>query len=186
MHDPLSHEERLFALAGHVAWLSFGTSCMDIYGRTLAFLNFGTGNNDMYQHQLLRRGYARVYTFSDNHTFATAFEADGAVAEFGQEDIAIVDVHAHHGGMNCRKAPFFASFTANRQILLTCFFERCTVLVSKRLSDFLVAEPQSELPEDFALATGERRVEVDGVLQEVLRGHSTRRSRDSWAGGKWP
>ena len=69
------------ALAGHVAWLSFGTSCMDIYGRTLAFLNFGTGNNDMYQHQLLRRGYARVYTFSDNHTFATAFEADGAVAE---------------------------------------------------------------------------------------------------------
>lgn len=68
-------------LAGRVAWLSFGDTCLDIYDRTLAFLNFGTGENDMYQHQLLRRGYARVYTFSDNHTFATAFEADGAVAE---------------------------------------------------------------------------------------------------------
>lgn len=69
------------SLGGHVAWLSFGTSCTDIYDRTLAFLNFGTGNNDMFQHQLLRRGYARVYTFSDNRTFATAFEADAEVAQ---------------------------------------------------------------------------------------------------------
>jgi endonuclease YncB( thermonuclease family) len=68
-------------LAGHVAWLSFGDTCVDIYDRTLAFLNFGTGQNDMFQHQLLRRGYARLYTFSDNNTFATSFEADAEVAQ---------------------------------------------------------------------------------------------------------
>jgi len=64
------------ALEGHLVWLTYGESCTDMYGRTLAFVNLGPNRNDSFQRQLQRRGYSRIYTFSDNPDYASTYQAD--------------------------------------------------------------------------------------------------------------
>ena len=69
-------------LSGRYVWLTFGngSSCLDPYGRTLAYIFLGGGDRDMVNRQLLQRGYARSYIFSDNATYRALFDADEAAA----------------------------------------------------------------------------------------------------------
>ncbi len=67
-------------LTGHVGWLTFGMTCTDVYDRTLAYLHLGGTSNDMYQRQLIRRGFAKKFIFTDNNTFATMFTSDETTA----------------------------------------------------------------------------------------------------------
>lgn len=64
------------ALVGHQVWLTFGETCIDPYMRTLAFVNLGPLPNDSLERQLMRRGFARIYTFSDNPDFASTYMSD--------------------------------------------------------------------------------------------------------------
>lgn len=76
-------EARDFArmnLAGRWVWLTFGGSCTDTFGRTLAYVHLGGGDQDMFTRQLLRRGYGRAFIFADNATFADVFRADEEAA----------------------------------------------------------------------------------------------------------
>ncbi len=70
-------------LSGRTVWLTFGngTSCLDPFDRTLAYMFLGGGDGDMVQRQLLRRGYAKAYIFRDNATYETLFDADEAAAQ---------------------------------------------------------------------------------------------------------
>lgn len=70
-------------LAGRTVWLTFGngTSCLDPFRRTLAYMFLGGGDGDMVQRQLLRRGYVKSYIFRDNATYETLFNADEAAAQ---------------------------------------------------------------------------------------------------------
>lgn len=75
-------EARIFTeqLFGRSAWLTFDSDCTDSYDRTLAYLYVGSGAGDLWQRQLLRRGFARVYTIGADRTFATQFTQDGQAA----------------------------------------------------------------------------------------------------------
>lgn len=63
-------------LAGHLAWLTFDSECLDSYGRLLAYVHVGTGTNDSLERQLLRRGYARAMPYGANRTFEDLFDLD--------------------------------------------------------------------------------------------------------------
>lgn len=83
--DCYSAESRDFVrmyLSGRYVWLTFGngSTCLDAYGRTLAYVFLGGGDRDMVNRQLLQRGYAKAYIFRDNATYETLFLADEAAA----------------------------------------------------------------------------------------------------------
>ena len=69
-------------LSGRYVWLTFGNgrSCLDRFGRTLAYAHLGGGDNDMLQRQLLRRGLVKKFIFSDNATYEALFTADEQAA----------------------------------------------------------------------------------------------------------
>lgn len=69
-------------LSGRWVWLTFGngSTCLDIYDRTLAYVFLGGGDRDMVNRQLIQRGYAKAYIFSDNATYETLFNSDEAAA----------------------------------------------------------------------------------------------------------
>jgi micrococcal nuclease len=67
-------------LRGHLVWLTFDEDCTDRFGRTLAYVHVGAGDGDMWERQLLRRGYATVLTIGGNDTYAAQFETDEAAA----------------------------------------------------------------------------------------------------------
>lgn len=69
-------------LSGRWVWLTFGNTraCADPYGRTLAYMFLGGGDRDMVNRQLIQRGYAKKYIFSDDATYETLFTADEAAA----------------------------------------------------------------------------------------------------------
>ena len=69
------------SLVGHQVWLTFDAECEDTFGRQLAYVHIGAGRNDMWQRQLLRRGYARVLTISPNDSFSGLFEMDLTTAQ---------------------------------------------------------------------------------------------------------
>ena len=81
--DCYGPEARSFTnqLSGHLVWLTFDRGCRDSYGRHLAYVHLGSGDADMFERQLLRRGLARVHTFSDTDTWAGLFEDDEDAAQ---------------------------------------------------------------------------------------------------------
>ena len=83
--DCYSAESRDFVrmnLSGRYVWLTFGngTSCLDPFGRTLAYVFLGAGERDMVQRQMLQRGLVKAYIFRDNATYEALFTADEAAA----------------------------------------------------------------------------------------------------------
>ncbi len=68
-------------LSGHLVWLTFDVECMDRYDRLLAYVHIGAGYGDMWQRQLVRRGFAFATEFPPNSTFASRFASDQTVAE---------------------------------------------------------------------------------------------------------
>jgi endonuclease YncB( thermonuclease family) len=67
-------------LTGRRVALSFDRDCDDDNGRTLAYAWLGPRENDLWQRQLLRRGYARTLTVAPNDGMAAMFAADEAIA----------------------------------------------------------------------------------------------------------
>jgi micrococcal nuclease len=81
--DCYGNDATLFTnqLNGHLVWLTFDIECTDPYSRMLAYVHIGAGDGDMWQRQLVRRGYARATEFPPNSTYATAFTADQTIAQ---------------------------------------------------------------------------------------------------------
>lgn len=67
-------------LTGRRVWLSFDQTCEDHFGRLLAYVTFGPGDNDVWQRQLLRRGFARLLVVGDNRSRAAEYASDEAIA----------------------------------------------------------------------------------------------------------
>jgi endonuclease YncB( thermonuclease family) len=67
-------------LEDRLVWLTFDTGCEDIYGRSLAYIWIGPGPGDLFQRQLLRRGFARTLAIAPNLTYSSIFEEDRAAA----------------------------------------------------------------------------------------------------------
>lgn len=76
-------EAKLFTeeLAGHRAVLTFDRDCNDDYDRTLAYVWLGPLQNDLWQRQLVRRGFARQLTVAPNDAYADIIAADVATAQ---------------------------------------------------------------------------------------------------------
>jgi micrococcal nuclease len=68
-------------LDGHLVWLSFDADCLDVYGRTLAYVTYGPAEHQMWERQMLRRGFARVLSVAPNTTYRTVFEGDETIAQ---------------------------------------------------------------------------------------------------------
>jgi len=67
-------------LQGHLVWLTFDADGTDRFDRTLAYVHVGAGDGDLFERQLLRRGYATVLTIGGNDAYAAQFEADESAA----------------------------------------------------------------------------------------------------------
>ncbi len=67
-------------LEGHLVWLTFDAECLDVYGRTLAYVTYGSGTSQMWERQLLRRGFARILSISPNTSYRPLFESDVTIA----------------------------------------------------------------------------------------------------------
>lgn len=63
-------------LDGRLVWLTFDAGCTDSFGRLLAYAWVGPGEGDLWQRQLLRRGFARTLTIPPNDAFAPTFAGD--------------------------------------------------------------------------------------------------------------
>ena len=61
-------------------WLTFDQRCTDDYNRTLAYVHLGVGEQDFFQRQLLRGGYAQAFPWEDTAGFSELFAADEAAA----------------------------------------------------------------------------------------------------------
>lgn len=68
-------------LSGHLVWLTFDADCTDPFDRLLAYVHIGAGAGDMWQRQLVRRGFARAANFPPNSTYASMLTADQSTAE---------------------------------------------------------------------------------------------------------
>jgi micrococcal nuclease len=64
------------ALEGEQVWLSFDGECVDAYGRTLAYVSTGLSEQDFFERQLLRGGWARTMSIAPNTSYQSVFEAD--------------------------------------------------------------------------------------------------------------
>ena len=86
--DCYALEAKAFAedrLEGGQVWLTFDSSCADTYGRTLAYLHLGASDQDFFQRQLLRGGYAHDLPWSGTNTYADTFAGDVAYAQSSGE-----------------------------------------------------------------------------------------------------
>jgi micrococcal nuclease len=68
-------------LDGRLVWLTFDADCTDAFDRDLAYVWIGGGPGDLWQRQLLRRGFARTLAIAPNTTYEGIFESDRAAAE---------------------------------------------------------------------------------------------------------
>lgn len=77
-----AEEARAFSqqLRGHLVWLTFDAECNDRFGRHLAYVHVGGRSPDLFQRQLLRRGFARSLTVSPNDTHSELFRHDEGLA----------------------------------------------------------------------------------------------------------
>jgi len=75
-------DAKLFSeeLTGRRIALTFDRGCDDGFGRTLAYVWAGPRENDLWQRQLLRRGYARHLTVAPNDSMEATFLGDEAIA----------------------------------------------------------------------------------------------------------
>ncbi len=67
-------------LLGRRVALTFDRGCMDRFDRTLAYLWLGPGENDLWQRQLIRRGYASVLVLAPNDFMESTFRGDEGIA----------------------------------------------------------------------------------------------------------
>jgi endonuclease YncB( thermonuclease family) len=81
--DCFGNEARVFTqqLDERLVWLTFDGECMDPYDRWLAYAYVGAGTGDLWQRQLLQRGFARTLTIPPNDAFAASFATDAMAAE---------------------------------------------------------------------------------------------------------
>jgi len=68
-------------LRGRAVILSFDAGCRDPFDRLLAYVWVGAGPGDLWQRQLLRRGYARTLSIAPNTAMASTFEEDQGIAQ---------------------------------------------------------------------------------------------------------
>lgn len=75
-------------LRGHYVWLTYDAGCTDDFGRDLAYVWIGAGDSgeggmssDMWNRQLVRRGFATTLSIAPNESYASTFEADRGAAE---------------------------------------------------------------------------------------------------------
>lgn len=69
------------ALEGHVVWLTFDRECTDRYDRLLAYVWVGPGPQDLWERQLLRRGFGWQTTFWPNDAHEDVLQQDELLAE---------------------------------------------------------------------------------------------------------
>lgn len=67
-------------LLDRTVWLTFDATCFDTFDRLLAYVHIGSGAGDLWERQLLRRGFARVLTIGANRQFRAQFEDDESAA----------------------------------------------------------------------------------------------------------
>jgi micrococcal nuclease len=69
-------------LRERLVWLTFDEDCLDDTEsmRTLAYVWIGSGEGDLWQRQLLRRGFAEEFGVAPNFFFRPTFESDQAIA----------------------------------------------------------------------------------------------------------
>jgi micrococcal nuclease len=68
-------------LENHVVWLTFDPDCLDVYGRSLAYVIYGSAPTQMWERQMLRRGFARTLAIAPNTTHRALFSDDEAIAQ---------------------------------------------------------------------------------------------------------
>ncbi|GAB5544013.1 MAG: hypothetical protein SangKO_037730 [Sandaracinaceae bacterium] len=74
-------------LEGHLVYLTFDAECFDRFDRVLAYVHIGTGEGDMWERQMLRRGYATELGVGANRTWESSFRADEAAARAANEGL---------------------------------------------------------------------------------------------------
>ena len=67
-------------LDGRAVWLTFDRDCTDRFGRLLAYVWVGPGPQDLWERQLLARGYARQTTFAPNDAHEATLLSDEELA----------------------------------------------------------------------------------------------------------
>lgn len=68
-------------LMDHLVWLSFDNECFDRFDRLLAYVHIGGGSGDLWERQILRRGFGSAFTVGSNRTYQTVFSADDTAAQ---------------------------------------------------------------------------------------------------------
>lgn len=63
-------------LEDQLVWLSFDEECFDRFNRLLAYVHVGPSDGDLWERQLLRRGFATVFTIAPNDQYASVFNDD--------------------------------------------------------------------------------------------------------------
>ncbi|MBO6940585.1 MAG: thermonuclease family protein [Deltaproteobacteria bacterium] len=67
-------------LDGRAVWLTFDRDCTDRYGRLLAYVWVGPGPQDLWERQLLARGYGWQTTFTPNDAHEATLQSDEETA----------------------------------------------------------------------------------------------------------
>jgi micrococcal nuclease len=76
--DCFALEARTFTeqLQSRLVWLTFDRTCLDPYDRHLAYVWIGGGPQDMWERQLLRRGFARELIIAPNDAYEEELDLD--------------------------------------------------------------------------------------------------------------
>lgn len=87
--DCFGNEAQVFTqqLDERLVWLTFDGGCFDPYDRWLAYVHVGSGTGDLWQRQLLRRGFARTLTIPPNDAFAGSLGEDAVAAELASRGL---------------------------------------------------------------------------------------------------
>jgi micrococcal nuclease len=67
-------------LVGKLVWLTFDGECLDYYDRSLAYVFRDNTESGFWNRNLARQGFATVYTFNNNDTYAGDIEDDARAA----------------------------------------------------------------------------------------------------------
>lgn len=68
-------------LEGHLVWLTFDSTCNDTFDRLLAYLHIGGGDRDVWERQLVRRGFGTMLVVGANDALASTLSQDEAAAQ---------------------------------------------------------------------------------------------------------
>ena len=67
-------------LLDRVVYLSFDNECYDPYNRVLAYVHIGGGDGDLWERQVIRRGFGIAYPVGLNRTYEILLENDEQTA----------------------------------------------------------------------------------------------------------